>query len=133
MDATMFRRMRVRPGSRVRVLGAPGPYPESDDIQQVDQGEAEVVHLFIDSRDQCVARFPEAVAACAPGGVIWVSYPKSKGKKTYDINRDSLWAVLLDAGHHPVSQVALDDQWSAVRVKKNEEGSAPTPPPNVRL
>ena len=52
---------------------------------------------------------------------FWVAYPK--GNRT-DINRDSLWPILADYGMRPITQVAVDDVWSALRfrpLKKGEE------------
>jgi len=98
----------------------------------MDTGRTDFVHAFVESRAQFTERFPQAEAACKEDGILWVSYPKSKGKKTYDINRDSLWNLLLTAGFHPVSQVALDEEWSALRVKRNEVGIVYEPPVNVK-
>jgi hypothetical protein len=50
---------------------------------------------------------------------FWVAYPK--GNKT-DINRDSLWPILGDYAMRPISQVAVDDTWSALRFRPLEPG-----------
>ena len=46
--------------------------------------------------------------------VVWVVYPK--GNRT-DINRDSLWPMLAEHGMRPISQVSVDDTWSALRFR----------------
>jgi hypothetical protein len=51
-----------------------------------------------------------------------VAYPKG-GRA--DINRDSLWPILAEDGFRPVSQVALDDTWSALRFRPLKAGEAP--------
>ena len=53
---------------------------------------------------------------------IWVAYPK--GNRA-DINRDSLWPILAEHGLRPISQVAVDDIWSALRFRPLQEGEAP--------
>jgi len=114
------------------VLNAPSGYPKDEGCIWIDSGQADFVHVFVESREQFEERFSRAKAACKEGGLFWVSYPKSKGKKTCDINRDSLWSLLIPAEYHPVSQVALDEEWSALRVKRNEQGVVYEPPANIK-
>jgi len=132
MDAAIFKKMKVRPSCAATAINAPSNYPMEKDFNWVDRGRADFVHVFVDSRDQFTALFPQAKAAFKEDGLFWVSYPKSTGKKTYDINRDSLWGLLMAAGFHPVSQVALDEEWSALRVKRNETGVVYEPPSNIK-
>ena len=54
--------------------------------------------------------------------VLWVAYPK--GNRT-DLNRDSLWPILGEHGLRPISQVAVDDVWSALRFRPLKEGEPP--------
>ena len=132
MDSSVFKKMKLKPNSTVRLLLAPQNYPASDELIWVDVGQADFVHLFIESREQFEGRFPQAVEACKENGMIWISYPKSKGKIRFDINRDSLWGLLLARGYHPIMQISLGDDWSAVRVKKNEPGVVYEQPANVK-
>ena len=64
--------------------------------------------------------------ACAPDlgrpSAFWIAYPK--GNRA-DINRDSLWPILSAYGMRPISQVAIDDTWSALRFRALEPGEAP--------
>lgn len=53
---------------------------------------------------------------------IWIAYPKGN---MADINRDTLWPILTDYGMRPVSQVAIDDVWSALRFRVLRAGEAP--------
>ena len=53
--------------------------------------------------------------------VIWFAYPKGSSKKyTCEFNRDTGWAELAKAGYEPVRQVAIDEDWSALRFRKVE-------------
>jgi hypothetical protein len=49
-----------------------------------------------------------------PGGVFWVAYPKG-GKS--DLSRNELWTLLEPYLWRPVSQIAIDDTWSALRFR----------------
>jgi hypothetical protein len=83
------------------------------------------VLLFIHTFDDALTRVPPALNLAAPGGLMWVAYPKGTSKIKTDINRDTLWQAVLKMGWHPVRQVALDETWSAVRFKPSEPGSEP--------
>jgi hypothetical protein len=94
--------------------------------------KTDFVHLFVSSQGEFTERFANAAAHVVDGGLFWVSYPKGNKSQTYDINRDSLWHLVLPLGWHPVAQVSLDDTWSAVRLKRNEPGVEYVHPKNVK-
>jgi hypothetical protein len=51
--------------------------------------------------------------------VVWIAYPKQSSKKyTCEFNRDTGWEGLGQIGYEPVRQVAMDDDWSAIRFRK---------------
>lgn len=49
--------------------------------------------------------------------MIWVAYPNGSSRVKTDINRDILWEMLKIQNIRPVSQIALDDTWSALRFR----------------
>jgi hypothetical protein len=54
-------------------------------------------------------------------GAFWVAYPKANRA---DINRDTLWPIVAEYGMRPVTQVAVDDVWSALRFRPLKPGEA---------
>ena len=132
MDITIFKKMKAKPQNTAAVYHAPANYPKWPEMVWDSDDQTDFVHLFIESREQFAERFLQAAQVCKDTGLFWISYPKSKGKTKYDINRDSLWGLLLSVGFHPVAQVSLSDDWSAVRVKKNEDGVVYQRPGNVK-
>lgn len=53
--------------------------------------------------------------------VVWVAYPKATSKRyTCEFNRDTGWTSLGSAGFEPVRQVAIDEDWSALRFRRVE-------------
>ena len=52
---------------------------------------------------------------------LWFAY--LKGNRS-DINRDSLWPIVAEHGLRPISQVAVDDHWSALRFRPLRPGEA---------
>ena len=50
--------------------------------------------------------------------ILWLAYPKKSSKKyRSEINRDSGWITLGDAGFEGVRQIAIDEDWSALRFR----------------
>ena len=57
----------------------------------------------------------------AGDAVVWFAYPKGTSKRyTCDFNRDTGWQVLGAAGFEAVRQVAIDEDWSALRFRRAE-------------
>ena len=45
---------------------------------------------------------------------LWLLYPKGN---RIALNRDSLWRLMADYGVRPITQVAVDEVWSALRFR----------------
>lgn len=53
-----------------------------------------------------------------PDTVLWFCYPKKSSKRyTTSINRDQGWEAMATYELEPVRQVAIDEDWSALRFK----------------
>ena len=51
--------------------------------------------------------------------ILWCAYPKgSSTRYTCEFNRDTGWASLGTAGFEPVRQIAIDEDWSALRFRR---------------
>ena len=64
----------------------------------------------------------KAIAKRVKGdAVLWFAYPKGTSRKyKSEINRDTGWQVLGQAGFEPVRAVAIDEDWSALRFRRVE-------------
>jgi hypothetical protein len=115
----VWQKLQLKPGQRALVLGAPAGYVETlpgSVAQQLD-GTFDFIQAFATQRQDLLERGPAWRAALAPQGVLWVSYPKGKTVPT-DLNRDVVRTTLASVGLEVVSQVAIDDVWSALRAKR---------------
>jgi hypothetical protein len=74
------------------------------------------------TRQKEVDTLARAVANKADGdAVVWFAYPKSTSKRyKCEFNRDTGWAALGEAGFEGVRQVAIDQDWSALRFRRVE-------------
>ncbi|PKR77683.1 DUF3052 domain-containing protein [Halalkalibacillus sediminis] len=114
----------------VLVLNAPESYK-----QEVVPHFPEEVHLnpekerypFIQvfgENNEEIARFAKlAVEHLALNGILWLCYPKKSSKKYKgsDASRDSVGSMLSTDGFEPVRQIAIDDDWSALRFRKTDQ------------
>ncbi len=61
------------------------------------------------------------VSKAAGDALLWFAYPKSTSAKyKSDLNRDTGWDILRKSGFDTVRQVAIDQDWSALRFRRIE-------------
>jgi hypothetical protein len=67
-------------------------------------------------------RLSTILAVASEGdALLWFAYPKGTSKRyTCDFNRDTGWQVIRKAGFDSVRQVALDEDWSALRFRRTQ-------------
>ena len=123
----LIKKLRIQPGQRLLILNAPegylsnlGQLPDGVEVKDVPDGVFDFVQVFVKSITELEKQVPVAIKAVKYDGLLWICYPKqSSGIKT-DINRDTGWSVVQKAGLRPVTQVAIDDTWSALRFRPVE-------------
>jgi hypothetical protein len=76
---------------------------------------------FVTQRGELHRLSRKLSAKAAGDAILWFAYPKGTSKKySCDFNRDDGWEVLRQAGFDSVRQVAIDDDWSALRFRRVE-------------
>jgi hypothetical protein len=61
------------------------------------------------------------VGKASGDALLWFAYPKSTSARyKCDFNRDSGWEILRQSGFDTVRQVAIDEDWSALRFRRIE-------------
>ncbi|SFL99524.1 hypothetical protein SAMN03159341_113131 [Paenibacillus sp. 1_12] len=112
-------------GEAVLVLNPPQVYEEVID-QFKGEVHREVLHdsypfvqVFGASNEtvQSLARL--GVTVLSEDGLLWLCYPKktSKKYKSSDCSRESVAFLLGTEGFEPVRQIAIDEDWSALRFR----------------
>lgn len=57
-----------------------------------------------------------------PQGRLWIAYPKKSSKRYQsDLSRDILWDAFAEYSMEPVSNFAVDADWSAIRFRPVSE------------
>lgn len=123
-EKSLVQKLRLQGGQWALIVNAPEGYVEGlgqlpegvqVDTQAVGDGLYDFVHLFVLDRGELDRLGPAVTAAAKHDAVLWISYPKVSSGVLTDLTRDVLWDLL--PGLRPVSQVAVDDVWSAVRFR----------------
>ncbi|MBM2817053.1 MAG: hypothetical protein HW421_3815 [Ignavibacteria bacterium] len=52
---------------------------------------------------------------------FWASYPKLTGEIKSDLKREVVWDIMLEFGLRCVSQISLNETWSALRGRPPEK------------
>ncbi len=128
MISALARKLRLQAGQRALILNAPAGYlnelgelPEGVSVATEPDGDFDFVQVFVGNRAELERLGPVALRAVKYDGLLWLCYPKqSAGVKT-DITRDVGWDVILQAGMRPVTQVAINATWSALRFRPTEK------------
>jgi hypothetical protein len=98
-----------------------GPLPA--EVQLVDgPAQATTALVFVDDAEAVRATLATCHHELAQPSHLWFAYPKANRA---DINRDTLWPILAEYGLRPITQVAIDAVWSALRFRPLKEGEAP--------
>ena len=115
-EKSVLDKLLYKPGQRAAVLDAPATYEAPIGATRTLSGPVDFLHVFVTRRDDVLKDGRGWREALAPKGIFWASYPKGKAVAT-DLNRDKLREALQEVGLEAVSQVAIDDTWSALRAK----------------
>ena len=113
------RRLGYRPGMACAVIG--NPPGMTFGLPSGATAAADLILAFAADRATLRAVAPRALNLYGIGARLWFAYPKKTGPVRSDLDRDHGWEPLTQAGLLPVTQVALDATWSALRFRLREE------------
>ena len=126
---SVFTKLNLKDQDPIVVLDAPESFePEVATLDRVtvhrnfaDAGMVDFAIGFGTTLDKVEAFAAGVKQHTAGDAVVWFAYPKSSSKRyTCEFNRDTGWESLGRAGFEPVRQVAIDEDWSALRFRRVE-------------
>ena len=122
MDKTIIAKMRIKPDSKALFINVE---KEVSDLLLMDKtisvtkkAPADVVFITLMSLKQLDDEIESAVSKWNEKGAVWIIYPKSDNKNKYDINRDSAWRNVKKFKLDIVGNIAINERWSSLRIKK---------------
>jgi hypothetical protein len=123
-DTPLVKKLVIRPHYRLLLIDEPegyraylGTLPEGVEVFRQGDGPFDLVHLFVQQKAELEDKAPAAIQAVKPDGLLWISYPKKTSKVSSDLLREVMWEVVLKFGWQAVTQISIDDTWSALRFR----------------
>jgi hypothetical protein len=125
----LFNKLNLKGQNEIVVLNAPADFDrELDALQGVtihrDAAGLDRVDFalaFVTTNAQLQAAAGAILPRAQGDAVVWFAYPKGTSRRyKAEINRDSGWAPLGAAGFEGVRQIAIDEDWSALRFRRVE-------------
>jgi hypothetical protein len=97
------RKLGIREGSRIVVLGAPegfdiGALPSGVEVLSRVRRPLDVALIFATRRGELERRFPVLAGALAPEGRLWVAWPKKASGVPTDLSFGAVQGIGLDEG-----------------------------------
>ncbi len=125
---TLFKKLNFKGEAAIHVLEAPESFRQelaameafTRVLTALSEGELSGFLMAFCTLKQQVDHIASLAANALEGdGLLWIAYPKGTSKKyKCDFNRDTGWDALGKLGFEPVRQVAIDDDWSALRFRR---------------
>ena len=122
----LFTKLNLGEHRTILVVGAPASFDEELDaledvtvLRKTTKWSAVTFVIFFVQTLKDVAKAANALPKIPGDPVVWFAYPKGTSKNySCEFNRDTGWRAVGDAGFEGVRQVAIDDDWSALRFRR---------------
>jgi hypothetical protein len=114
-------KLGVRHGTKTLLLGAPDGFAEAlRRAELVAEGPAQLVLLFCRSSADLRGRFDAAKAAMAPGGSLWICWPKKASGVDSDLGQAEVRRYAMERGLVDFKVAAIDQTWSGLRFARKK-------------
>lgn len=123
----LFTKLNLPANTSVHVLNAPASFDRElaalsgVEIKRKISGKVAFALAFVKTLTDVETAAAALTRAADGDALLWMVYPKASSKRyKCEFNRDTGWQALGKAGYEPVRQVAIDEDWSALRFRKAE-------------
>jgi hypothetical protein len=124
----LFKKLNFKEQPSILVLNAPDSFKTEMEqmaaFTKVETHAARLEHItFAMAFVSKLAEIEQSITVIFPklqgDAILWFCYPKASSKRfSCEFNRDTGWAVLGQYELEGVRQVAIDEDWSALRFRK---------------
>lgn len=117
-------KLQIKPGKRWLFFNAPDKYletleglPESTEAKISPEGKFDGVQLFVKNSAALIESLEIVVPLLQAENVFWVTYPKKSSGIESDLEMTGSWDELTKYGLRTVAAAAINETWTAIRVK----------------
>lgn len=119
-DNLLMKKLQLKVGQSAVVLNSPAGYldrlAEAAPATRLS-ASYDFIQLFVLDSQELISTWPQIHKALKQDGLLWICYPKLSSGVKSDLTRDAGWEIVFQAGYRPVTQIAIDETWSALRFK----------------
>lgn len=92
-------------------------YGSDDQYRSEKDGIYDFVLIFSKTQEELEKTILRIKNASKWDSVFWVSYPKLSGAISSNMKRETIWKAFELIGLEAVTQISLDNTWSALRAR----------------
>ena len=125
----LFKKLNFKNHQTVYIINAPeSMYDELKTMiqfttvhQTIDDQEINFIMVFATKQEEIDDSISVIFPKLNGDAILWYCYPKGTSKKyTCEFNRDNGWKAIGKYNLEPVRQIAIDEDWSALRFRKTD-------------
>lgn len=130
----IFKKLHLLDKDPVLVLNAPEEYYNlleelNVEIHDEVQDDYFYIQVFAQENEEAHDVISEVITSLEPGAFFWFSYPKTSSKiYETELDEDSLIKIFENFDLEGVTQVSLNDDWHAIRLKSAGEDEGDNTP-----
>jgi hypothetical protein len=122
-EKTVVQKLFIRENYTVLLVNAPkgykqtiGALPAGARVVAKTIKPVELIQVFAKTKTEMIALLHKVKPLLKEDGLLWATYPKG-GQMDTDLKREVVWDCGQEIGMRCVAQIAVDDVWSALRLK----------------
>lgn len=124
----LAKKLGIKEGAVVVAIDAPPDYralleplPEKVTLTAKPQPDADILHLFTNTRDGLFSGLAKYRELIKQNGMIWVSWYKKAAKLPTEITEDKVREAAFPLGLVDVKVCAVDEKWSGLKLVIRKE------------
>lgn len=124
MENPLLNKLHIKPGFTVKVVDAPenaaaifGDIPANIFLKYDGTPQFDALITFTVTKEQLNVQLKSHLKQMNPKIIFWVFMPKKSSKIKSDLNLMKTWQELDAYGINPCASAAVDETWTALRLK----------------
>jgi len=125
----LLKKMKLKPGQRAAIIGAPDgylealqPLPAGVELAEELVGMFDWIQLFVKTQAELAQAVPQVRAALKPASTLWITFPKGTSKIQTDLTRDKGWNALQPIDLKWITLISVNETWSAFSLRPYKPG-----------